>query len=40
MSDIVYLDFSKAFNTIFHKVATSKLSVQGLEEQWGGLKIT
>ncbi|KAK4830628.1 hypothetical protein QYF61_012453 [Mycteria americana] len=31
--DIVYLDFSKAFNTVFHKICIEELMKYGLDEQ-------
>ena len=30
-SDVVYLNFSKAFNTVFHSVLPGKLAVHGLD---------
>lgn len=31
--DIVYLDISKAFNTVFYKALIDKLLMHGLDEQ-------
>lgn len=30
---IVYLNFSKAFNTVFHRILTDKLLMYGLDEE-------
>lgn len=31
--EIVYLDFSKAFNTVSHRTLTTKMMENGLDEQ-------
>jgi len=36
--DIAYLDFSKTFDTVLHKILIEKLLKDGLDKQGGGLK--